>query len=212
MKSYHVVPMLALALLPALSHAQSVAITFDEGRVQEGDTLSNQYADLGVTFLPGSSVPGTGTTGSPLDPATDMTVTGTDVGGGTDPNAGLLVHSFSGWTNETSDAAMTLNFSNPISEITVQFNGVSDDLASGIFAVDTKGNLVSGIYDRTAGYSDVTLSGLRDIKQVVLTVGDFYDWIGINNIRFTQVPEPGSLALLFGMSLTSVGFLSRRRK
>jgi len=40
----------------------------------------------------------------------------------------------------------------------------------------------------------------------VVTPGDFFDWVGVDNIQYTAVPEPATFAAL------GVGLLALRRR
>lgn len=205
-----------LALAGTHASAQSYNITFDEGVVASGATLSNQFAAWGVTFAPGTPFGGSGPNGS-YATNTDMGITATDVGGGTDPTHGNLLHTFGGWLGENGDPVFTMTFARPITSITVQFNGVATPSSSTLRAYSGT-SLVNSKAVTTTGFSDVSLTGLSGVTRVVVTPGDFFDWVGIDNIRYNitpagpSVPEPGSLAMLAGMGVTGTGLLLRRRR
>jgi len=205
------------ALLAATAASFATVITFDDGAVTAGNTLSNQYAGLGVTFAGGTSglaVPNPAATTQGFATTTDMTIvssTGGDVGGGvSSPISGNMLHSFNGWLGEDGDAAYTMTFSGGITAISVDFGGVSDSASAGLYAFNAAGTLVGSVAGISqTGTFTLSLSGLVGANRVVVTEGDYGDWVGTDNINFTSaVPEPASMTAL-GLGTLA---LIRRRK
>lgn len=196
--------------------SRGALINFDDGAVAVNSTLSDQYASSGVTFVPGlngaTGISVTGLGGSGFASNTDMTIvsaTGADVGGGvTAPAGGLLLHSFNGYLAEDNDAVFSIVFASPISSITVTFAGVFDTAASRIFAVDGTGAAFASAATTAIGTSNVTLTPSSPVSMIVITDGDFEDWVGIDNINFTPVPEPMAMGL---MALGGLAMGRRRR-
>ena len=197
--------------------ASAADITFDE--LVAGVTLSTQYAALGVTFTP-NAFTGAGTSSSGADWATntDMTIvstSGSDVGGlgtpvsGPSLVGGNVLRSFSGWLDEDGDASFAAIFSTPITAFSADFAGVSTPGDVKIYAYAGSTLLGSSSSSVTTGQFTLSFSG-TGITRVVVTPGSFNDWVGVDNIRFTQaVPEPESYALMaLGMGVLAI---ARRR-
>jgi hypothetical protein len=182
-----------------------------------GDTLSTQYAAWGVTF----STPAYSGADSPSGgwaTNTDLTVVavgGGDTGGLGTPAlvSGKILRSFNGWLNEDGDANILLTFSTPITAISVDFAGIAAPSSTGIDIFSTAGNYITTVSATAGGQQTLSYSG-TDIGYVVLTPGDYYDWVGIDNISYTvaaAVPEPET----YGMLALGLGFLAiavRRRQ
>lgn len=200
--------LLAITALVAVSTASFAGlITFDESGRFDGEVLSNQYS--GVTFAAGNT---TGATISPVTSGsfatnTGMSLTTTDIGGGvTSPISGRMLHSFGDWLSENGHPIFTITFAQPISDISIDFGGVASALASStrILAV-TGSNVTSSVAASGSGTFTLSLTGLNT-TQVVVTPGDFGDWVGVDNIRYTAVPEPATMAAL------GIGLLALRRR
>lgn len=198
--------LIAITALAAVSTASFAGlITFDESGRFDGEVLSNQYS--GVTFAAGNTTGATiaGTTTS-LATNTTMVLTTSDVGGGlTAPISGRLLRSFGGWLSENGDPIFTITFAQPISDISIDFGGIFNAASTRMFAV-TGTTVTASTVAPSGGTQTLTLSGLNT-STIVVTPGDFQDWVGVDNIRYTSaVPEPATLAVL------GVGLLALRRR
>lgn len=201
-----------MAALAAPSFA--TFIDFDDGAVSEGSDLSNQYAGMGVTFMAGAnghSVPNPAATSQGFASNTTMGITATDIGGGvTSPMSGLLLHSFGGWLGEDGDPVFTMVFSGGISSFSCWAGGISDLASTAVYAFDAGGTMVgTGTLAGTAGTQQLSMTGLASATEVVMTIGDWGDWVGMDNLEFQTVPEPFSIATV-GLGLAAM--LRRTKK
>jgi hypothetical protein len=209
---------LARCLIPSLvaavaftssALAATFNITFDPGDPIGGlpanTILSNQYfAATGATFSPnGFSGPG-GPTGT-WATNTDMTVvssSGSDVGGLGTPSlvSGNILRSFNGWLSENGDASFRITFASAINFFSASFAGIATPASTRIFAFNGTTQVAFIAATTTTGQQTLSLSGL--FTSIVITPGDFFDWVGVDNITFTTagvpaVPEGGNtLALM----------------
>jgi len=190
----------AVALLAAFQ-AGATVITFDNLAV--GTTLSNQYA--GVGFSP-NAFSGAGPT-APWATNTDMTLvsaTGNDVGALGSPSlvSGNVLRSFAGWMNENGDPSFRVSFATPINSFSADFAGVDTPADVRLFAYDG-GNLLGTVVGATTGQFTLSFAASR-ITSVVLTPGDFFDYVAVDNIRYqaavAAVPEP-EIWTLMGLGL-----------
>jgi hypothetical protein len=201
--------------LLAAGSAQATLIDFNS--LSEGTIVSNQYS--GVTFaagLGGLTVP-SATSGLAVwatNTSMDVTLsTGGNVSSGvTFPISGMLLHGFQGYTNENGDPVFTITFASPISDISIDFGGVGNVSDSRFFGYKTGSTTYT--YGATAmvqNTSTLSLSGMTNVTKIVVTPGDFNDWVGIDNINYTSsaVPEPGAI---FAIGFGIVSLATRRRK
>jgi hypothetical protein len=209
---------IACGVLLAASQASATTITFED--LAEGATLSNQYAALGVLFSPNAfSGPNSNTTPEPWATNTGMTITGTDFGALGTPLlvSGKLLHSFGNYLSEDGDPSILATFTTPINAISMDF--------AGIF---TPGDVTMVIYNGASIIGTVVAPACTptcqtrlsfaapSITRVAFTPGSFNDWVGVDNITFTQagvVPEASTYAMMalgLGLVLGSSAFKRRR--
>lgn len=215
---------LTLASAPS-ARAAFVNITFDAGgsggALAVGSVLSNQYAAFGVTFSPNAFTGPGGPTGS-WATNTNMTVvssTGGDVGGLGTPGlvSGNLLRSFNGWLAENGDPSFVATFSTPVSTLSADFAGVAFPSSTRLFAYNGATLLTAATATTLTGQQTLTVSSATPITSVRFTPGDFFDWVGVDNIRFNTietvaVPEPASLTALVLGGATAAGVIRRRRR
>ena len=199
----------AATLLLAAFEAGATNITFDNLAV--GTTLSNQYA--GVVFSP-NAFSGTGAPNGNWATNTDMTIvssTGSDVGGLGTPAlvSGNVLRSFNGWLGENGDPSFSVSFVTAIDSFSADFAGVATPARVRLFAYDGS-NLLGTVAGSAPSTGQFTLSfAAPQITRVVVTPGDFFDWVGVDNIRFqpavSSVPEPGTWALM-GLAIAALAW------
>lgn len=220
------VPLVATAILSGICVLPAMAavttITFDAGDpiggLAVGTTLSNQYAAFGVTFTP-NGFTGSGAPTGNWATNSNMTIVnsgnGGDVGGLGTPSlvSGNVLRSFNGWLGENGDPSFRATFSTPVTEFSAAFAGVASPNSVRIFAFNGV-TLVDSITAVNIGQSILSVSA-PTITSVVVTPGDFNDWVGVDNISFNTsavtVPEPSTVAL-FASALAGGVLVLRRRK
>ncbi len=207
----------ALAVATATA-AHATTITFDDGLVTAGSVLSNQYAGLGVTFAPGGgSTPGviapTFRAGA-FAPNTDMSIgalsTSASVGA---PLSGLILHTSPGWAAETANPVFTMTFSLAITTLSMDFGGNSSTQPS-IFAVNPATGVAVTVASSLATTVNGTLTavGLPTGTQTVIVLpGSYNDYVAVDNIVFTAVPEPSTVAASV-LGLGALGLVVRRQR
>ena len=223
---------MALAAWPALSSANS--IDFDilnpgasGAPPTYGETVSTQYS--GVLFSPGNggasglSLPEGGAGyGQGWATNTSLAVTNWDYPGeqtaGVNEPAGLsnvFLHGHDAWNSSNGNPVFTIDFANAISAFSLSFGNVATFADSRIFAVDASNNVIASAAATQAGENLVSLTLASAVKRIVVTPGNYHQWVGVDNINYTpaaappsgSVPEPSSLALL----AIGLGGLARRR-
>lgn len=207
--------LLATAAVALTSSSFATLIDFES--LTTGTTLSNQFSDVTFSSGIGGATGITAPSGN-FATATDLTIvssTGSDVGGLGSPAgtvSGNIVRSFNGWLNEDGDAAVTLLFTGNVSDISVAFAGVSTSSSTRLFAIASDNTVASSAVASTTGQMTLSLTGLTGINKFVITSGDFFDWVGFDNVNYTMsnpVPEPASMAALgFG----ALALLRRRKR
>ena len=200
----------AISLLLAAAQAQAVTLTFED--LAEGATLAAQYAGLGVVFSPNAfSGANSNSTAEGWATNTGMTITGTDLGAVGTPvlASGKLLHSFGNYFNEDGDPSILATFSTPITSISAVFVGISFP-ADTTMLVYNGVTLLGTVVAACTPVCQQTLSfAAASITSVVFTPGSYNDWVGIDNVSFTQVvPEPSS----YGLMALGLGLLAWRRR
>lgn len=193
----------ALAVLAIAGTASAAVrnIDFDTdalgNSISDLTAISNQYAGWGVNFIPNAFSGGSWATN------TGMTATSTDVGAGYNASLGNLMHAFStDWLAEDGDPSFLITFSGGITSFEMDVIGDTGGLdglqtfvalyaADGVTLLDFfQANGIGGI-ERIGG----ALSGTAYFAAVAH--GDFGDWVGVDNITYTEaIPAPASLGLL----------------
>jgi PEP-CTERM motif len=209
---------IACGLVLTGTHVSAATITFED--LAEGATLSNQYAALGVLFSPNAfSGANINSTAEPWATNTGMTITSTDVGALGTPLlvSGKLLHSFQNYLDEDGDASILATFTTPINSISMDFAGIftPGDVTMVIYnGASIIGTVVAPACTPTC---QTTLSfAAPSITKVAFTPGSFNDWVGVDNIKFTQatvVPEASTYAMMalgLGLVLGSSAFKRRR--
>ncbi len=213
MKSTLALSAIALSLLAGATQASAATINFET--LAAGTTLSNQFAGLGVTFTPNAFTgAGSSTSGETWATNTDLTIvssTGADVGGLGTPAlvSGNILRSFAGWLGEDGDASFRASFSTPINSFSATFAGVSTAADVTLFAFNGSTLLSTVSGTGTAGQFVLNITG-ASITSVVVRPGSFNDWVGVDNIVFQPVPEPGTYGLM-ALGLAGLALVARRR-
>jgi len=210
---------IALALGAASANAATFNITFDPGDaiggLAAGTTLSNQYlAATGANFSP-NGFTGAGGPNGTWGTNTDMTVvssTGTDVGGLGTPAlvSGNILRSFNGWLGENGDPSFLITFAVPITSFSATFAGMSTPADTRIFGYSGATLLTSTAATATTGQQTLSISTGLAFTSIVITPGDFNDWVGVDNMTFTTVPEPSTWVMLAGGLLLVFASVRRR--
>jgi hypothetical protein len=225
MNSYKSAALAAVASLCLLSTSAQAAgpvlITFDAGDpiggLAVGETLGNQYAAYGVTFA-SSPFNGPGGPTTKWATNTDMTIissSGNDIGGLGSPSlvSGNILHSFGGWLGENGDPSFVAKFSQGVTSFSADFAGVFYPQSVGLYAYNGT-TLLGSVFGTVAtGQFTLSIASAKTITSVVISNGGFDDWVGVDNISFTNVsavPEPTTYAM-FVLGLGLLGFMSRKR-
>jgi hypothetical protein len=206
----------AAGLLLAAGQASATLIDFED--LAEGTVLSNQY--VGVTFTPNGFADPLPSPNGGWATNTDMTITSSvtgDVGGLGVPVGsvgGNVLHAFGnvydGWLGEDGDASFTVTFASPISFFSAAFAGVSVPADVRIFAYNGLTQIGLPVAGTTSGQFVLSVSA-PSITSVIITPGDFNDWVAVDNINYTTaaVPEVSTYAMMaLGMGLLAF----KRRK
>lgn len=214
-RSYHVsrggrwlAALLVLALSSVAQADVTRTITFDAGDpingLPVGATLGAQYAAFGVTFTPNAFTGAGGPNGN-WATNTNMGIvssTGSDVGSLGTPAlvSGNLLRSFNGWLSEDGDPSFRATFSTPISSFSAAFAGIATPASTRIFAYNGTSLLATMAASATGQQLLSYTNNSTLITSVVITPGDFSDWVGVDNISYitpttAAIPEPSPLIL-----------------
>lgn len=192
---------LAAAIVPAATaNADVRTMTFDTDAwgnpIAPGTTLDMHYAAWGVGANANTY------TGDDWATNTDMTM-GTDVGINARSGFGNCLHNLTGWTLEDADPSFELTFLYRIDAISAVFTGVgiNDNIAGMIVYNDLDQVIAEArVVDPALGgelTQTLSLTNLHAASRVVILPGTFDDWIGIDDITFTDaaLPAPSAGAL-----------------
>jgi len=161
-----------LLLLAITGVAHATVITFSENPV--GTVVTNQYAAFGVTF--------TGALGSAPIIANDSAMPGSPVLAPNPPYAG------------------TFDIIFPSGAVGVSFDsGYWDSVGSGVIDIYNTSNVLVGFMsDTTVGVDHMDLSAFGIIGKIYFDSTADSGGADIDNLGFTDAPEPGTLLLLGG--------------
>ncbi len=190
----------ALVAAGSTASATSYTINFDQdangNAIANGSTASNQYAAWGVSFTPNAFAGGNWATN------TGMTITSTDTGIGYDPSLGQILHAYNAdWLTEDGDPSFLMTFSTPIDSISMDVIGDTgglDGFQTVLVGFDITGTVQTGFAEASGigGIENIGASFSADTYFVAVAHGEFFDWVGIDNIKFNTVPTPGAMAVL----------------
>jgi hypothetical protein len=207
------------------TNASGLTINFDG--LAPGVTLSTQYAPL--VIFSRNAFSGKGSSSSGLDWATnsDMTIVsivsgtlGVDYGALGKPSLvhANILHHFSNWQYlEDGDPSFLIELAIPASAVSIDFAGVGGAALAPdtrMFAYDAGGTLL-GMVAALLPNDDVaqlTLSvSAPGITRIKVAPGSFDDWVGVDNLVISFVPEPTVCSLIV-LGLAAAGFIRRRRE
>ena len=202
--------------------ASATVITFDNGSVVAGNTLSNQYASQGVTFAPGGGQyqgvvdpP----TGSGFATNTDLTISQSSASlGEGSPLSGLVLRSEAGFDQENGNPVFTMTFSSPLATLSLDFGDVTSEYqsAAAIFALQPNNNAVQIALEPGRQNGTVTAVGIpTGVTKIIVVPGGSDDFVALDNLNYTfaAVPEPTSVAAsLVGLGLLGVVWKRRQRR
>lgn len=165
-----------------------VVVTFSELGLPSNTTVTNQYVPLGVEFSPGllQSIIDMANFSSHGD-ADNLVNFGPQVG-----NTPVFIQ----FQSDVSAAAFAMVTNPGTSTFTTLLNGVVQETAS----LPTAFNETNDIYQFTGRFDTIRID-----------VGGDLNNMGIDNLQFKAVPEPGTLALL-GVGLAGFAAARRRRQ
>jgi len=191
MKKLLMVCAIIIGVAGLASAAPTTLITFDEFPL--GTMISNQYAGLGIVFLPGD------VTGRLPQISEDGAMLTTPV---LRPTGEPDYYSYQGdfW----------MQFTTPVLE--VQFDsGYWDVIGTGLINVyNPGGSLIASLTNTTTGVNVTNLTGIGPIGKIYFN--SIADGAGadIDNLAFTPIPAPGAI-LLGSIGVGVVSWLRRRR-
>ncbi|MDX2018541.1 MAG: PEP-CTERM sorting domain-containing protein [Planctomycetota bacterium] len=216
-----------LAASAGMAAAQTYTINFNTdaagNTIAANSVIANQYAAWGATFsanpLSGASGDGTNNWATNTNMQA-VSTTGGDVGAlgvGAPSGLGNILRSITGWSAENGTPNFRIDFTNGATgSLSMLFLGVAGGYTPtrfrpGFDVYDASNNLLGNVRaGNTSATSaqnlSVTFSGTA--AYAIVVPGTFTDWVGVDNITFTNIPTPGSLALL-GLAGIAAG---RRRR
>jgi hypothetical protein len=199
----------AALLLATVPSARAGLIDFET--LPNLTTVNNQYTSQGVTFV-GSAFYDPADPSNAFSSNTDMRVTryNGDVAelSNIPSSFGTILHTFSGWLTEINgDSNFAVLFNRPLSRFSIDILDDKIGLTE-IYAI--RGNSILGVVQSQvfadARPQTLVLDNLGPITAVGVVLGSGNDWVAVDNLRWTEIPEP-SAALAIGLSAT---LLTRR--
>lgn len=210
------------AACSSAAHAGAYVMDFDVDPwgdpIPSNAVMSLQYAAWGVAV---SANPMTGPSGSGAGTGnwatnTDLVVTTADVGVTARTGYGNLLHSLGGWLQENGDPSFELNFLNGCDSISIVFTGIAAGNGwSGMGVYDADTGLLSNVIrvqDPAQGGAftqTLSLSNLGYAQSIVVMPGTYDDWVGVDDIAFTDGVIPAPTA---GGMLALAGIIGTRRR
>ncbi|MCC6429126.1 MAG: PEP-CTERM sorting domain-containing protein [Phycisphaerales bacterium] len=193
----------AIAAVASIASAASFTMNFDQdaggNAIAPGTSLTTQYTAWGVSVAtsPAPSFASPGTSSQDWATNSSTTIHDTDVGGGSGaPLSGNVLHSFGGWLSENGDPFIRMSFSTPIDSISADFGGIFEQDISGIFGYSGNTLLGSAVINAPSGIGSASLSGIGNMDNVIIVMGSYNDWVGVDNVKINTIPAPASLGLV----------------
>ena len=162
--------------------------------------IAEQYASIGVHFI-GSAFDEPGNPDDAFASNTDMRLT--TAGGDVPVNAvipagvGNFLHTFSGFQAEDGDTNFAIVFDTPVTSVSID---LYDDIAglTQMFAIEGDAILdnTQSLDSDDAAPQTISVSAAQGFTVVGLILGSNIDWVGVDNLTFTSVPEPMSCLLI----------------
>lgn len=197
MKKLIMICVILISVAGLASAAPTYTITFDEFPL--GTMIDNQYAPMGVVFLPGVVTPALPQISLNGAMVTMPVLRATGEAYPTYPAEGYI---FQGdFYIQFTTAAVDVQF----------ISGYWDAIGTGVIDVyDPYGNLLANLSNTTTGVNTTDLSALGKIGMIYFN--SFGDGAGadIDNLAFSPVPAPGAI-MLGGIGVGLIGWLRRRK-
>jgi hypothetical protein len=170
-----------------------------------------------VTFSP-NAFTGANSNSTTQDWATNtgMIITGTDfsVLGVPSLSSGKLLHSYTNYLNVNGDPSFLASFSTPINSFSADFVGVFTPGDTTLVAYNGSAIIGTVVASCTPTCQTTLSFSAPSITKIAVTPGSYDDWVGVDNITFTQVsavPEPSEVAMMMS-GLGVLAWMRRRRK
>ncbi|MGH7244376.1 MAG: PEP-CTERM sorting domain-containing protein [Phycisphaerales bacterium] len=191
---------MALSAIAGSSMGAVRTINFDTDSSGNGiadlTEINTQYNGWGVNFTPNAFSGGSWATNTTLH------ATNSDYGAGYNPSLGNVLHAFdTDWLNEDGDPSFVMSFATGIT--TFQMDVIGD--TGGVDGYETFAsfydaglNLLGSVScNGIGGIETISAAGFGTAYYVAIAPGEYLDWVGIDNITYTEaVPAPSALALL----------------
>lgn len=163
------------------------------GSLTSGAIVGTQFSSWGVVFTSGalSGIGWATNTTMELGNSADGTT-----GIGATSSMGNVLRSYPGFLAEDGDPSFRIDLPTGATGISLDFIGDHDG-ESRLMAFDSAGSLVDNqvVSDGFAQVKHLSVSASAIAYAIVLP-GSYNDWVGVDNVAVTVVPEPTSLAAL----------------